>query len=125
MDKGELVPIIDYAVEKAMREAGKPDSEIKDLQNKIGNKILTDREVDAKIEVLGPVRGSLPAFSAAVRPLLTLMLSGTFIFLIIIPFFKEISNWCEIFSAFMGVFGTIVGFWFGERTALKLPGKQE
>ncbi|MFZ5449281.1 MAG: hypothetical protein ACOZFS_11655 [Thermodesulfobacteriota bacterium] len=125
MDKNDLVPIIDYAVEKAMRESGKPDSEIKDLQNKIGNKILTDREVDAKIEILTPDRGSLPGFRAAVRPILTLLLSFTFIFLIIIPFFKEISNWGEIFSAFMGVFGTIVGFWFGERTALKLPGKQE
>jgi hypothetical protein len=125
MDKNELVPIIDYALEKAMRESGKPDSEIKDLQNKISDKILNDRDVDARIVDLAALeRRSLPGLRAAVRPLVTLFLSATFIFLIIIPFFKANEDWNQIFAAFMGVFGTIVGFWFGERTALKVPGKQ-
>jgi uncharacterized membrane protein YdfJ with MMPL/SSD domain len=125
MDKSELVPIIDYALEKAMRDSGKPDSEIKDLQNKIGDKILHDQNIDARITELTAIdRKSLPGFRAAVRPLVTIFLSFTFIFLIIIPFFVTIKDWSQIFAAFMGVFGSIVGFWFGERTALKVPGKQ-
>jgi hypothetical protein len=125
MDKSELVPIIDYALEKAMRDSGKPDSEIKDLQNKIGDKILHDQNIDSRITELTALdRKSLPGLRAAVRPLVTLVLSATFIFLIIIPFFVTIKDWSQIFAAFMGVFGSIVGFWFGERTALKVPGKQ-
>ena len=125
MEKNDLVPIIDYALEKAMRESGKPDSEIRDLQSKISDKLLNDREIDVRIADLATLeRKSLPALRAAVRPLVTLFLSATFIFLIVIPFFVTIKDWSQIFASFMGVFGTIVGFWFGERTALKVPGKQ-
>ena len=125
MEKSDLVPIIDYALEKAMRESGKQDAEIRDLQTKISDKILSDKEVDARIVELATLeRKSLPGLRAAVRPIVTLFLSATFIFLIIIPFFIPTEDWNQIFAAFMGVFGTIVGFWFGERTALKVPGKQ-
>jgi hypothetical protein len=95
------------------------------LQTKVSDKILNDKEVDARIVELETLeRNSLPALRAAVRPIVTLLLSCTFIFLIVIPFIVGIENWRQIFAAFMGVFGTIVGFWFGERTALKVSGKQ-
>lgn len=125
MEKSELVPIIDYALEKAMRDSGKPDSEIKDLQNKISDKILNDKDVDTRIAELAALeRGTLPGLRAAVRPIITILLSFTFVFLIIVPFFVGTQNWDRVFAAFMGVFGSIVGFWFGERTALKVPGKK-
>lgn len=67
------------------------------------------------------------SLQTAVRPLITIVLTLTFSFLIIIPFIIdiEIDKWGEVFISFMGVYGIILGFWFGERAALKVPGKED
>jgi len=80
---------------------------------------------------------------SAVRPLITLLLTATFIYLIIHPLLTLIIKlntvktsaeltivWAEItkymdkiLPIFLAVYGPIIGFWFGEKTALKVPGK--
>ena len=135
MEKTELMPIIDYTVEKALRQIGKDSpEEIRLVKEAVSN----DPEINAKIAALGktglkspPIDpDKFPRFRAFVRPLITILLSATFVFLIVSPFFKGSiigdvgKDWDKIFSAFMGVFGTIIGFWFGERSALKVPGAE-
>jgi len=132
MEKTELIPIIDYTVEKVLRQIGKDSpEEIRLVKEAVSN----DPEVNAKIAALGKTGLKSPPidpdkfsrFRAFVRPLITILLSATFVFLIVSPFFKGTvigdvgKDWDKIFSAFMGVFGTIIGFWFGERSALKVP----
>ncbi len=129
------VPILRDVLERAMREAGKQDpDEIKGVTDKLED-VLKNKDVAAKIaEMEGGGGGKIPLprpetfdrLRAFVRPVITLILTATFVFLIIIPFIWPLDptkvNWDKIFSAFMGVFGTIIGFWFGERSALKVPG---
>jgi hypothetical protein len=137
MDKSELVQIIDYAVGKALREVGKDNP---DEVKAVKEAVMNDTEVAAKIATSvkpepkppPPVPETFDRFRAFVRPMVTLMLSITFVFLIVSPFLKipfltdnVVKDWDRIFSAFMGVFGTIIGFWFGERTAMKVPGGEQ
>jgi len=86
-----------------------------------------------------------------IRPIITLALTFAFIYLITKPLFplleqikasialksgagapaispediwKPLNNYLDkILPILMGVYGPILGFWFGERTALKRPGK--
>lgn len=93
MEKTELVPIIDYTVEKAMRQIGKDSPEEIRL---VKEAVINDPEVNAKISALGKTElkplpvdpDKFPRFSAFVRPLITILLSATFVFLIVSPFFK-------------------------------------
>ena len=123
----EVVPLIEGVVEKALKDAGKPDTEIADLKAKIANICLTDKELVAKIEELGA--GAFPRLRSAVRPLITYGLTLAFIFLVVFPIgwpsIAQAAWWDKIFTPFMAVFNILLGFWFGERAALKVPGKQE
>lgn len=63
---------------------------------------------------------------AAVRPLMTLILTITFVGMICLGLglfdLKEPNPpavFSELFTAFIGIYGSIIGFWFGERTAEK------
>ena len=134
--KSSLVLIMGDVVEKAMRAAGKdnPD-EIKVVKNNIED-VIKDKEVTAKIDDLVKSESKtyhpFDRLGAFVRPAVTLMLALTFVFLIVSPFLEisflhdlDDKSWDKIFASFMGVFGTIIGFWFGERTALKVPGGEQ
>jgi hypothetical protein len=132
--KSALVPIMGDVVERAMKAAGRgDDNEIKEVKDKIEG-VLKDKDVAAKIaelpppgpKVLPPEPETFDRFRAFVRPTVTLILTVTFVFLIITPFLPQIADaidkhWDKVFGSFMGVFGTIIGFWFGERSALKVP----
>jgi hypothetical protein len=129
-----LAPVIGDAVEKSLKALGKGDQEIKDSRSKVEYTFLTDGTINATIdglinEELKKVDvGRFPGLRAAVRPVVTILLALVFGFLIIFPFVWEVNpflvNWDKIFASFMGVFGTIIGFWFGERSALKVPGAE-
>lgn len=132
--KSELVPIMGLVVEKAMKAAGKGDpDEIKVVKDKIED-VVKDEDVAAKIvemekeelKILPPKPETFDRLSAFVRPFITILLTAAFVFLIASPFVSflrlDLKEWGQIFASFMGVFGTIIGFWFGERSALKVPG---
>jgi hypothetical protein len=132
--KSSLVPIMGDVVERAMRAAGKTDpNEINATKDKVADLLNNDQGVATKIDALVKAEPNPPPakpetydrLRSFVRPAITLALALTFVFLIVAPFFIELKNWDKIFSAFMGVFGTIIGFWFGERSALKVPGGEE
>jgi hypothetical protein len=144
--KSSLVPIMGDVVEMAMQAAGKTDpNEINAMKDKVADVLNNNQGVATKIDALVKVEPKIPGseplvskpkpppaepetfdrFRSFVRPAITIMLALTFVFLIVAPFFIELKNWDKIFSAFMGVFGTIIGFWFGERSALKVPGGEE
>lgn len=59
---------------------------------------------------------------ALVRPAMTLILTLTFVGMIC---FRLLSpgaandGFTALFTAFIGIYGSIIGFWFGERTAQK------
>jgi hypothetical protein len=128
------VPILRDVIERAMKAAGKEDpNEIKGVKDKVED-VLKDQEVAEKIaglvksepKILPPEPETFDRFRAFVRPVVTLLLTFTFVILIISPFFPQIADevdkhWDKVFGSFMGVFGTIIGFWFGERSALKVP----
>ncbi|MEJ2671275.1 MAG: hypothetical protein P8168_03530 [Deltaproteobacteria bacterium] len=132
--KNWLVPIVDGAVEKSLKALGKEDQEIEMVRTEIENAVLKDTELNTKLDDLISEKlktldtGPLSALRAAVRPVVTIILALVFGFLIVFPFVWDLNpstvNWDKIFAAFMGVFGTIIGFWFGERSALKVPGAE-
>jgi len=118
--KNSLAPIIGDMVKEAMKD--KDPAEIDEMRKKITDSILQDSGAGAKIDELvkkekAPAPSEEPppdAFSrvrALVRPMITILLAGTFIFLIVFPFFfsflgidPKTIEWDKIFSAFMGVF---------------------
>ena len=130
--KSSLNPIMGVVVEKALQAAGIHNTN--DI-TKAKNAALNDQEVTTKIDavVAEPTKPPPETFDrlrAIVRPVVTLLLTFTFVFLIASPFIKwfkltDLKDWNQIFASFMGVFGTIIGFWFGERTALKVPGGEQ
>jgi hypothetical protein len=145
----DFVPIIDGVVEKALKESGKTEDEINDLKGKIKNIFQTDKSVGTKIndlvkeetEILPlPAREEtktliaqplepLIGLRAAIRPTITLSLTVTFIFLVVFPLVSPYKGdeelWLKVFAPFMAVFNLLLGFWFGERSALKVPGGEQ
>ena len=67
----------------------------------------------------------LEGIDKLVRPLITLSLSAVLCIVIISGAFGLISDWKDVLAALMATLGPIIGFWFGERSALKVPGKDE
>jgi len=144
----DFVPIFNGVVEKALRETGKTDDEINDLKGKMKNILQNDGGVVTKINDLVKENGKiipapakeeaktipaedgepLPLLRAFVRPAITLSLTGAFIFLIVFPVVVPNANinlWEKTFTPFMAVFNLLLGFWFGERSALKVPGGEK
>lgn len=61
---------------------------------------------------------------AAIRPVITLALTATFIFLLAKGVYgfndtEHAKAWQEMLTVFLAVYGPIVGFWFGQQTAMK------
>jgi hypothetical protein len=143
----DFVPIVDGVVEKALKETGKTDEEINDLKDKIKNIFQTDKSVETKINDLVKEESKTLPLSAkeeaktvepsepllglrtAIRPAITLALTVTFIFLVVFPLVSPYEGdedlWLKVFSPFMAVFNLLLGFWFGERSALKVPGGEQ
>jgi len=61
-----------------------------------------------------------------VRPSIALSMTVVFCVLFLTAAFGLLDKrFNEIFTAYMGVYGIVIGFYFGERSALKIPGKEE
>lgn len=144
----DFLPIFEGVVEKALRETGKSVDEVNALKSTMKNIFQPDASAITKINdlVKNEVTASappateaapavppeadeaLPKLRAFVRPSITLLLTGAFIFLVISPVaIQEIDmdSWDKAFVPFMAVFNLLLGFWFGERTALKVPGGKQ
>jgi hypothetical protein len=136
MDKRiALIPFAQKIVAKAAASAGQP-LDVEKLKNQIDDVILSkDQEtlevIDQLIEDLRPEPAWAVGARTMIRPLMTLILTITFVTLILgqvgvigeIPTGEEQRIYKEVFTVFLAIYGPIIGFWFGERTAERAPRK--
>lgn len=68
------------------------------------------------------VPGLVVVLRAAIRPLVTLALTGTFILLLLKGVYSDgetRKGLQDMMTVLLAVYGPIVGFWFGQQAALK------
>jgi hypothetical protein len=127
-----LIPFTQTIVKKIVSEVGNTDGktvDIEKLKNQIDDVILSDdqgiqKEIEKIILELSTEPKLALGIRALIRPLMTLILTITFVALIFgqvgfigdIPQEKELVNYKEVFTIFLAIYGPIIGFWFGERT---------
>ncbi|MCL6421682.1 hypothetical protein [Aestuariirhabdus haliotis] len=132
-----LIPFTQKVIKKAILLVGKENSktvDIEQLRNQIDDAILSeDTDIQDEIEkVLKGLRVEprlALGIRALIRPLMTLILTITFVALIFgqVGFFGDLpegpalENYKEVFTVFLAIYGPIIGFWFGERTAERAP----
>lgn len=69
-------------------------------------------------------QGGSMTLQSSVRPLITLIMTVVFAAIIIgAAFGLTAPGWEAVYTIFMATYGAILGLWFGERSALKIPGK--
>ena len=65
------------------------------------------------------IPGLVVILRAAIRPLVTLALTGTFIFMLLKGVSSNTESCKDMLTVLLAVYGPIVGFWFGQQAALK------
>ncbi len=63
----------------------------------------------------------LEIIRASVRPILTILIIGLFMIALIIGLYTHQLSYKEFLLSISGTVSTLIGFWFGERAALKNP----
>ncbi len=138
MDKRiALIPFAQKIIKKAVAEVGNEDDktvDVEKLKNQIDDVILSgDDDIQQEIDQILLGLRTEPRWAlgirALIRPLMTLMLTITFVALIFgqvgffgtLPVGPELANYKEVFTVFLAIYGPIIGFWFGERTADRTP----
>ncbi len=127
--------VVNQAI-KSLKDSGRGGPEIDEVKEALEELFLTNPEVAVKIKDLvekelripPPAPRSAVGLSAFIRPLITASLTAVFCFLIYTyvkpPDNVDFNHLKEALTVFLGVYGPIIGFWFGEKTALKVPGAQ-
>ncbi len=59
---------------------------------------------------------------ASIRSMVTILLTLAFLAMVGYGISSGKANWSAMFTTFLAVYGPILGFWFGEHSALKVPG---
>ena len=65
------------------------------------------------------IPGLVVILRAAIRPLVTLALTGTFIFMLLTGVSSNSESCKDMLTVLLAVYGPIVGFWFGQQAAQK------
>jgi hypothetical protein len=126
-DKIKNIFQTDKSVETKINDLVKEESKTLPLSAKEEAKTLplSAKEEAKTVEPSEPLLG----LRTAIRPAITLALTVTFIFLVVFPLVSPYEGdedlWLKVFSPFMAVFNLLLGFWFGERSALKVPGGEQ
>ena len=130
-----LWPFTREVLNKAIKNAGKGGPDIDAIKEALEELFLKDPEVVTKINDLvekelrvpPPEPKSAISLSAFIRPLITAALTGVFCYLIYLYATEpaKVAQLKDALIVFLGIYGPIIGFWFGEKTALKMPGKQQ
>ena len=132
--KESLVSLIQRVVEKVI-QASAPQADMAEVKQRVAEIIDEDSEIRAKIESLPgkPDRWEPGFWQRNTRPFITLSLTALFIVIVVGPFLTyctecgdKVKDYLDTFRpAFLALYGPIIGFWFGEKTALKFPGRPE
>ena len=61
----------------------------------------------------------------SIRPIISLSLTSLVFMLSWYGLYKNLIEFKDLFTLLLSLYGPIIGFWFGERSALKMPGKVE
>lgn len=67
----------------------------------------------------------LSSINTIVRPIITLGLTAVFCIIVLGAGFGLVKEWKDILEKLCSVLVPLITFWFGERAALKIPGKEE
>lgn len=130
MEKSLLVPVFHSVVNQAKKDVSEEKRRLmEELEFKLEELILNDHNVAKEVERLRNNIEVAPrwviAARAFVRPFITGVLTITFISLIAVSIYAVTHNWNQyekikdIMMVFLGIYGSIIGFWFGEHTAMK------
>ena len=135
-----FIPYTHLVLEKAFKKAKIVDSDdemkIKSFIDKV---VLEDDEVGDRINSIAEELKMPPpepmlavTFRAILRPTITLILTATFITLVLgqvgiigdapteaVASEAFYERWDKAFTVFLAIYGPIIGFWFGERTVEK------
>lgn len=138
----QFIPLSRMLVHK-LKDKGSLDANTAlSVEDALEELILSDPQIRGKIEKLTRNIGrthanteklAIPVWRAMVRPLVTMFLTLFFIVFLIIWLFASIlftqpdlvvDNLKELFPVFLGIYGSVIGFWFGEHTAERAQEKQ-
>lgn len=130
MNRAILIPYTQTVVKKAIDLVGNGNSktvDVRQLRNQIDDAILSnDKEVQSEYnEILSAIQAEprlALAIRALIRPAMTLILTITFVALLYGQVQasdpgEKIKTYREVITVFLAIYGPIVGFWFGERSA--------
>jgi hypothetical protein len=134
-EESKLLPLAHALIQKACEKARDSETgscspdEIRKMADDLiyeGEDPVIKKEVADLIQDLREEPRPIVSLRATIRPLITLFLTLTFIFLTVgrvtgveIVCGADDATWDKMFSIFLAIYGPVIGFWFGQRTALK------
>ena len=133
--KESLAALIKSVAKKAVKTTAGEGLDLENVNKSIDK--FVDEERDALAALASLTEEKYPPrlgwLHGNTRQLITLVMTGVFVLLmvshILFNLFKIIleesvkKSISEITTVFLGVYGPIIGFWFGEKSALKDPKK--
>jgi hypothetical protein len=135
MDKSVLWPLVHCVLNSAREKKEKErsltpeqESAISALEREMEKALLHDRNVSKEVRSLSNKLHMTPKWilyiRASIRPFVTVILTLTFIALLVVGLRAgegsgELQVVKDMMTVFLGIYGSIIGFWFGEHTATK------
>jgi uncharacterized membrane protein YqjE len=106
-----------------------------DLEHDVESLVLDDdavgrqiREVSMRLKPVPVEPDRVLWLRAMIRPIITLVLTALFLFLIVLwavePSYTRAGAIQEVLPVFLGIYGAVIGFWFGEHTAEKAQARE-
>lgn len=131
-NKNPIVAFLTHAIHKAEDRVNLGSKVSLELERELERLIHEDKDVDRRIRELVMALKPVPIepdktlnMRASIRPTITKSLTITFIILMFVWVFggflghHVVENLKQMLPVFLGVYGSVIGFWFGEHTALK------
>jgi len=131
-NKSPVIAFLTHAIHKAQDKVN-IDGEISlALERELERLVHDDKDLDRRIRELVMALKPVPIepdkaliMRASIRPIITISLTVMFFGFMFIwvfgGFFEDhvIINLKEMLPVFLGIYGSVIGFWFGEHTAQK------
>ncbi len=127
MEKRLLLPLVYNVVNKAQENASIDENAAMEVRREIEKLILDDATTHKDINILTKrirvTPRSIDYMRASIRPVVTVLLTLAFMAMlykgITVKEVTEFDALKDILAIFLGIYGSIIGFWFGEHTATK------
>jgi len=131
-NKSPVIAFLTHAIHKA-QDTVNIDGEVSlALERELERLVHDDKDLDRRIRELVMALKPVPIepdkaliMRASIRPIITLSLTIMFFMFMFVwvfgGFFEDhvITNLKEMLPVFLGIYGSVIGFWFGEHTAQK------